>query len=88
MIGQRCATKDQKMSTLDQCVSALCDLAKSGEQNWTAHVDLIVNDYLTGASSETAARRSELAERFRVIAPDRERSERIVARILNAPVDD
>jgi hypothetical protein len=71
-------------STLDQCVSDLCDLAKSGEQEWRSHVDRIVEGYLAGFGEETAAKRSELAEKFSELAPNRERSDRIRERISEA----
>jgi len=69
-------------TTTDQCVSELCDLAKSGEAEWLAHVDRIVEGYLAGSGEERAAKRIELAEKFRQLAPDRERSGRIFERIL------
>jgi hypothetical protein len=70
--------------TLDQCVAELCDLAKSGEPDWLPHVDRILNNYLTGSEEETAAKRQELTDRFDVLAPARERSDRIRERILAA----
>jgi hypothetical protein len=68
--------------TMDQCVSDLCDLAKSGEQEWRSHVDRVVCEYLAGSGQETSTKRLELADRFSELAPDRERSARIRERIL------
>jgi hypothetical protein len=69
--------------TIDQCVSELCDLAKSGEQEWLSHVDRIVHEYLLGFGEETATKRMELAGKFSELAADRERSGRIRERILS-----
>lgn len=67
----------------DQCLSELCDLAKSGEAAWEARVQEIVGDYLDQFSGEAAAGRLELSDRFAVLAPDRERSARIREMILS-----
>jgi hypothetical protein len=69
--------------TIDQCVSDLCDLAKSAEQEWQSRVDRIVRGYLSGFVQATASKRLELANKFSELAPGRERSARIRERILS-----
>jgi hypothetical protein len=83
-IGLTGSGREPKLAimTMDQCVSDLCDLAKSREQEWRSHVDRIVHEYLVELGQETATKRLELADRFSELAPDRERSARIRERIL------
>ena len=71
--------------TVHECVSRLCDLAKSGDQKWLVHVDQIVNEYLAEAGKEIDTHRTALADQFSALAPDRERSNRIRERILQTP---
>ncbi len=71
--------------TVHEFVSRLCDLAKSGDEEWLVHVDQIVNEYLAEAGKETDTQRRALADHFSALAPARERSNRIRERILQGP---
>ena len=48
--------------TVHECVSRLCDLAKSGDEEWLVHVDQIVNEYLAEDAAAAAERLSRVVE--------------------------